>query len=95
MKIDNAPVLAMRNKSQLSTASRAGCYHCLKMFDPKEIKEYTDQKETALCPYCSVDAVIAENLNDTLTEEYLKAAKHFWIGDYSSLGSMPPSAEDG
>lgn len=80
MHIDNALFYAMRNKSQLAAAPKAGCYQCLKIFEPVEIKEYTDQEETALCPYCSEDAVIPEKNNVPITEEYLKAVKEFWIG---------------
>ena len=80
MNIYNALTLAIRNKNQLATANKAGCYACFKIFEPKEIKEYTDQEETALCPYCSTDAVIPENISNSITEEYLKDIKNFWIG---------------
>ncbi|RDJ35599.1 MAG: cytoplasmic protein [Crenarchaeota archaeon] len=77
MSLYNTLNLAMRNKAQLTTAKNAGCYQCGKIFDTKEIKEFTDQGETALCPYCEIDSVIAET-NIKLSEEYLKAIKEFW-----------------
>lgn len=41
---------------------------------PSEITEWTDDdgKDTALCPYCSVDSVIPD-LDNSLNEELLEA----------------------
>ena len=77
MNIQNAINLAMRNKKNL--INKAGCYQCFKLFEVQEIKEYTDQGETALCPFCKLDAVIPDNLGN-LTEDYLKGIKNYWIG---------------
>lgn len=81
MSIDNALLLAMRNKSQLASASKAGCYQCGAIFDPKEITEYTDQGDTAVCPKCSEDAVIPESVTLKITTDYLKSVKEFWTGN--------------
>lgn len=68
--------LAMRNKKKLETISTAGCYQCLKTFNSNQVKEFTDQGETALCPFCGIDAVLPmENIN----EEYLIEVKKYWF----------------
>lgn len=54
-----APKFAMHNKASLELTKQCCCYYCFKRFDVKEIKEYTDwEKDTAICPYCSIDAVL-------------------------------------
>ena len=73
--------MAMRNRKNLAMTNIAGCYYCQAIFDPKEIKEHTDQGETALCPYCSVDAVVPEVGEIKITKEYLKSAYDVYFGD--------------
>ena len=41
-----------------------GCFHCLSTFPPSSIVEWVDVEEagvgqTALCPYCGIDKVVA------------------------------------
>ena len=73
--INKAPHLSMKNKVNVGNSAQCGCYHCLKVFDSKEISDWTDNNQTALCPYCAVDAVLP-NIND---KEILQAAHKFWI----------------
>ena len=75
MTVHNAIKLSMRNRTKAENAELLGCYHCLKTFKPTEITAYTDQKETVLCPYCGIDAVLYENI----TENYLKEIKDYWF----------------
>ena len=37
-----------------------GCFYCLNTFHPKDIKEWIDKNQTALCPVCGIDAVLPE-----------------------------------
>lgn len=60
----------MFNIRLLEHDKRCGCFHCLKVFDTKEL-EWVDFDLTALCPYCSIDAVIGESAGYPLTEEFL------------------------
>lgn len=74
--ITSAIQLSMRNKKALTTCVKAGCYHCSEIFETKDITEYTDQGETALCPKCNVDAVIP---NSKITKEELKEIHNYWF----------------
>lgn len=76
INIGTAIQLAMRNKKALSNSTKAGCYYCLEIYDPKDIKEYTDQGETAICPKCNIDAVIAEN---NISKDELKKIHDYWF----------------
>ena len=68
------PHLAIKNRQLVSFGTKAGCFHCLKIFESKEINTYTDNNQTALCPYCQVDSVVADNCGFELNEEILKKA---------------------
>jgi len=73
MDVNVAIKMAMRNKNKLNLhGKKVGCFHCLKIFESKEIVSYTDQGETALCPFCEVDAVIPDTDN-------LEEIKKYWF----------------
>lgn len=66
------------NKQEIEKSDTCGCFYCREMFVPKEIKIWIkDEKcDTALCPYCKIDAVIGNasgfEINKKLLEELYK-----------------------
>ena len=68
----------MFNRRLLEHDKRCGCFHCLKVFDTKEL-EWVDFDLTALCPYCGIDAVIGETAGYPLTEEFLQKMRDYWF----------------
>jgi NAD-dependent SIR2 family protein deacetylase len=76
--IKKVPRLAFHNKKEIISSKRAGCYHCLELFETKEIKEYTDDDKTAICPKCNMDTVLAETVFD-LEKDNLEKAKEYWF----------------
>ena len=42
------PMMAMNNKQIVHQGSKAGCFHCLRIFDVSEIKNYTELAALAL-----------------------------------------------
>lgn len=70
---------SMKNKALIDISDNAGCYSCCKIFPTNEIKHYTDDGQTALCPYCNVDAVVGDSSGYTLTEDNLQIAKKYWF----------------
>jgi len=79
MEIRHAAKAAFRNRSTVVAADHCGCYSCLAEFSPDEIKEWTDDSDTALCPYCSVDAVLADGPNCIISKEFLERLHAFWF----------------
>ncbi len=72
--------LSKSNKTELLDDTKCGCFHCLKIFHPKEIKRWLrDGGGTAVCPYCGVDAVIGERAGYPVTEEFLREMREFWF----------------
>ncbi len=52
------------NRKALGDSRIAVCLYCLKEFAPSRITEWVDEGsggETALCPYCDIDAIVGFN----------------------------------
>ena len=72
------PMMAMNNKQIVHQGSKAGCFHCLRIFDVSEIKNYTDNEKTVICPLCGVDSVVGDMCGFELNEDILKKAYKPW-----------------
>lgn len=72
------PHLAMKNRQSVLLGTNAGCFHCLKIFDVKQITEFTDNNQTILCPHCKTDSVIGDACGFTLNADILQKANQFW-----------------
>ena len=80
LDIRNAAKFAMHNRKDLENSSICGCFHCLALFNPKQIKEWTDEDNTAVCPFCSIDAVLAETCGIHLDTIVLNKLNTYWFG---------------
>lgn len=68
------------HKDKLLNDSACGCFYCLEIFSPKDIKDWLkDTSGTAVCPYCGVDSVIGESSGYPITKEFLKKMKDYWF----------------
>jgi len=71
---------SFNHKKQLRKDKTCGCFYCLTIFNPKEIKSWIkDPSGTALCPYCGIDSVIGESSGYPMTENFLKKMKEYWF----------------
>jgi predicted nucleic acid-binding Zn-ribbon protein len=70
--INNKRTLLLKNK-------KCGCFFCLKIFSPKEIKDWIDDDQTGLCPHCGIDAVIGESSGFPITKEFLEKMHEYWF----------------
>ncbi len=68
-----------QNKENLQKDTICGCFYCLEIFSPKEIKMWLNREDTALCPYCCVDSVIGESSGYPITKEFLKKMNEYWF----------------
>jgi len=64
---------------ELKQSELCGCFYCLTVFNPNEISEWTDGGETALCPKCGIDSVIAGKDNFT-NKKFLSLMYDRWFG---------------
>lgn len=64
---------ALHNRAQIETCEKCSCYHCLEVFDPSEIQAWADlQSDTAICPYCDIDAVLPMEFSEDKLREFRK-----------------------
>ncbi len=68
-----------RHRSELSNSKVCGCFYCTDIFDCKNIQEWVDDDDTALCPTCGIDSVIGSASGYPINEEFLQAMKQFWF----------------
>jgi hypothetical protein len=76
--ITQFPTLAMNNRKLVEQSVKAGCFHCLKIFNVSEIKNYTDNEKTIICPLCGIDSIVGDMCGFELSEEILQKAHQFW-----------------
>lgn len=78
------------HRDELAASAQCGCFHCVRVYaaveivdwiDPasERVAEYGHSGQTALCPYCGVDAVIGDASGYPLTAEFLEAMRAQWF----------------
>jgi hypothetical protein len=72
-----------RHRDEVMASDICGCFHCGAMFAPAEISTWTDRWEglgqTAVCPNCSVDAVIGSESGYPITADFLNLMRKHWF----------------
>lgn len=70
----------------LKEDEQCGCFYCLKIFSPSEIKEWIEEEDPdngkggkAICPYCGVDSVIGDSSGIPVTLNFLSKMKKLWF----------------
>ena len=72
-------------KPELEKDRLCGCFYCLRIYSPSEIKEWLveetaiDWRGTAICPYCDVDSVIGESSGFPITREFMEEMHQVWF----------------
>jgi len=69
---------SVHNRKALSTDQACGCFFCLRIFNAKEIA-WPDDDDTAMCPYCGIDAVVGESSGLAITKQFLKSMREYWF----------------
>ncbi len=79
-KIVKAHQFSSNHKESLLKDKKCGCFYCLTIFHPNEIKEWIkDVSGTAVCPYCGIDSIIGESSGFPITKEFLKKMNQYWF----------------
>lgn len=80
-EMEKAHKFSINNRSTILKDKKCGCFYCIKIFPPKEITEWIEDKidDTAICPYCGIDSVICESSRFPITEEFLLEMKKYWF----------------
>ncbi len=83
------------HKDTLIHDNVCGCFDCLKIFDPCEIKMWIEEGSgTAICPYCGTDTIIGESSGYPISKIFLKQLKKYWCsGDDCMIDTMERTEE--
>ena len=63
---------SFRNRARVMQTSECGCFYCLATFPSTDVRDWCDDGETALCPRCGIDSVLA-GVTDEMT---LRSLRH-------------------
>lgn len=64
---------------EIMRSSRCWCISCEREFLPSEIDDWTDNGETAICPYCHIDAVIGDASGLQLSKQLLRCLNKIYF----------------
>ncbi len=74
---------SIRHRPEVEKSKVCGCFHCLHIFSPDKIEQWTDgpetENETALCPSCGIDSVIGDASDYAITPDFLTTMKKAWF----------------
>lgn len=77
---------SFRNKDEVAASDLCGCFDCLKIYAPSEIKVWYEEKSTydgikgftAICPYCNMDTVIGSKSGFSIEHVFLIEMQKRW-----------------
>jgi hypothetical protein len=75
MLVEEFSKRSIHNAKQVAESKECGCYFCLRVFPSEEILEFIDNGDTAICPFCNIDAILP-NFTD---KEALKKGLEYWF----------------
>ncbi|MBV8068290.1 MAG: hypothetical protein JO270_00195 [Acidobacteriaceae bacterium] len=63
------------HRTEVLRVAYVSCFYCQKHYQPKLIKEWCDDEQTAICPKCGIDAVLPFHMGT----EALKDMHDYWF----------------
>jgi hypothetical protein len=68
-----------KHRAEIEQSAMCGCFYCLSTLSPSEIREWTDDGQTAICPKCALDSVIGSESAYPITPEFLRRMHDHWF----------------
>ena len=70
---------ASAHRNELSNSGRCGCFFCFRTFPFGDIRRWTDNNMTALCPSCGIDAVLGDASGFPVDDAFLRMMHRYWF----------------
>lgn len=73
-----------QNRDEIEASKKCVCLYCDRVFDPTLIRRWvdstkrSDQKGTAICPFCGVDAILGDKSGLPVEDSKFIKAINFW-----------------
>ena len=68
-----------KHRAEISSSEMCGCFYCLEIFEAREIEDWTDDGQTALCAKCGIDSVIGSSSGFPIAKEFLQEMHKYWF----------------
>ncbi|MEK9156816.1 MAG: hypothetical protein AAB448_01615 [Patescibacteria group bacterium] len=82
-KVEDAIKHATNNEDAIRRSKNVGCYYCLKVYPATEITpdDFMPIERTAMCPHCSIDAVLPDVSGFELDKDTLQKIHDRWFNE--------------
>ena len=60
-------------------SNKCYCFYCKKEMEAKEINKYIDNDSTALCPYCGIDSIIPDSIDENINPSTIDEMNKYWF----------------
>lgn len=67
------------NRKLIAVSNKCYCFYCKAVLDRSEITDYADNGQTAICPKCGIDAIIADSIEETVDEKIIADMHEYWF----------------
>lgn len=79
LKMEKLHAYCTNNLELIEKSDKCYCFHCKKMMDSNEITRYLDKENTALCPYCGIDAIIPDCVDEEINDGLINDMHNYWF----------------
>lgn len=68
------------NREEIMAGEMCGCFSCKTIFHTYEMNYWIlgEVGDTAICPYCYIEAIIGEKSGYPITDEFLTEMNEYW-----------------
>lgn len=67
------------NKRLVEASDKCYCFYCKSTMDARDIEEYIDSEQTALCPKCGIDAILPDRIDEPIDDNILSEMNTYWF----------------
>ena len=67
------------NRELIEASDRCYCFYCKSVMDSRDVKDYIDNGQTALCPKCDIDSIIPDGIEEDVNEEIIDEMNQYWF----------------
>lgn len=67
------------NRNLIAVANKCYCFYCKAIIESREIKDYADNGQTAICPKCGINSIIPDSIEEGVDEKTIAEMNEYWF----------------
>ena len=79
-RLQRAHERSINHRTEIEASAVCGCFYCKSTFSPREIDDWIDDEQTAICPHCGIDSVIGDKSGFPITRKFLTEMNRRFFG---------------